>query len=258
MIDNVIVHPLVLLSVVDHYRRVDNKRVVGVLLGTKEEDNTIHVSNSFAVPFDEDNKGNWLFDTSYQQNMFDLFKKVNSTELIVGWYHTGPKMHANDLEITRSFLSIVKEPVMIIVDVKLEEVGLPVQAFSLDPKHEEFIHVGSKIEAEEAEEVGVEHLIRDLRDATMCNSFGHVKEITNSLRIYENNLENIENYLQDVIDGKLPSNNELIFFLQECLNDIPKMQKRESMKGCYLAALTKSVISLTDLARNKEKISDKQ
>jgi hypothetical protein len=48
----VAVHPLVLLSVVDHFSRVaggtsGNRRVVGVLLG-QESGKTIHVTNSFA------------------------------------------------------------------------------------------------------------------------------------------------------------------------------------------------------------------
>lgn len=46
----VIVHPLVLLSVVDHYNRVaksTKKRVLGVLLG-QNNNKTVNVANSFA------------------------------------------------------------------------------------------------------------------------------------------------------------------------------------------------------------------
>jgi len=48
---NVVIHPLVLLSVVDHYNRVaknTKKRVVGVLLGQWNPDNTVNVANSYA------------------------------------------------------------------------------------------------------------------------------------------------------------------------------------------------------------------
>lgn len=51
---NVIIHPLVLLSVVDHYNRVaknTKKRVVGVLLGQWNPDNTVNVANSYASTF---------------------------------------------------------------------------------------------------------------------------------------------------------------------------------------------------------------
>lgn len=48
--DSVVVHPLVLLSVVDHYNRVakdTRKRVVGVILGESHK-GTLEATNSFA------------------------------------------------------------------------------------------------------------------------------------------------------------------------------------------------------------------
>ena len=57
-VTDVTVHPLVLLSASDHYHRVargTRKRVVGVLLGTVIR-GRVDVTNSFAVPFEEDNK----------------------------------------------------------------------------------------------------------------------------------------------------------------------------------------------------------
>lgn len=50
--ESVVVHPLVLLSVVDHYNRVakgTKKRVVGVLLGQQDAANKrVNVANSYA------------------------------------------------------------------------------------------------------------------------------------------------------------------------------------------------------------------
>ena len=50
VIESVVVHPLVLLSVVDHYNRVardTKKRVIGVLLGEASK-GRVDVTNSFA------------------------------------------------------------------------------------------------------------------------------------------------------------------------------------------------------------------
>lgn len=48
----VIIHPLVLLSVVDHFNRMgkigNQKRVVGILLGCWKAKNILDISNSFA------------------------------------------------------------------------------------------------------------------------------------------------------------------------------------------------------------------
>ncbi len=108
-IDKVVLHPLVLLSVVDHYNRVakdTKKRVVGVLLGEFYK-GQVDVTNSFAgecrapvydpgpqrsansnctsceymraVPFEEDDQDPsiWFLDHSYMENMYRMFKKVN-------------------------------------------------------------------------------------------------------------------------------------------------------------------------------------
>jgi len=53
-VSKVVVHPLVLLSVVDHFNRMKKigsmKRVVGVLLGANRQ-GVLDVSNSFAGTF---------------------------------------------------------------------------------------------------------------------------------------------------------------------------------------------------------------
>ena len=84
---SVVVHPIVLLSTVDHYNRVakdTKKRVVGVLLGTVSRNVndgavTVDVTNSFAVPFEEDLKkpSVYFLDHNYLETMFRMYKKVN-------------------------------------------------------------------------------------------------------------------------------------------------------------------------------------
>ena len=79
--NEVVFHPLVLLSVADHYNRVakdSKKRVVGVLLGSRTK-SRVDVTNSFAVPFEEDlaNPNVWFLDHNFLDSMFWMFKKVN-------------------------------------------------------------------------------------------------------------------------------------------------------------------------------------
>ena len=85
----VTVHPLVLLNVVDHFNRVSKtqnvKRVVGVLLGSMKKDKTLDICNSFAVPFDEDekDKNTWFLDIDYLENMYGMFHKVRLISIIL-------------------------------------------------------------------------------------------------------------------------------------------------------------------------------
>ena len=114
----IVVHPLVLLSTVDHYNRVakdTKKRVVGVLLGTGGvSGGTLDITNSFAVPFEEDlkNPAIWYLDHNYLETMFRMYKKVNARERILGFYSTGPKIKENDIKArARPFVAFARTSV---------------------------------------------------------------------------------------------------------------------------------------------------
>ena len=88
----IVVHPLVLLSVVDHYHRAvvgaRNKRVMGVLLGSshltflniigQNNKGVLDITNSFAIPFEEDprEKSVWFLDHLYLEKMAHMFNRV--------------------------------------------------------------------------------------------------------------------------------------------------------------------------------------
>ena len=80
---------------------------MGVVRGSDEGE--IHSTESFACIFEED-EDEWFSDTSYIWSMFDLFYKVNHKLKIMGWYHTGPRMYGNNLDITRSLTGFVEDP----------------------------------------------------------------------------------------------------------------------------------------------------
>lgn len=127
------VAPLVLLSAADHYGRIakgTRKRVVGVLLG-QNSGNNVRVSNSFAVPFEEDAKDPavWFLDHAFIENMVGMFRKINAKERLIGWYHTGPKLRAADLKINELFKRYTPNPLLVIIDVQPKEVGIPTDAY---------------------------------------------------------------------------------------------------------------------------------
>jgi 26S proteasome regulatory subunit N8 len=49
---------------------------------------------------------------------------------LIGCYHTGPKLRASDQEINNLFKRfIIARPVMVIVDVRAQVVGMPTDAY---------------------------------------------------------------------------------------------------------------------------------
>ena len=58
-----------------------------------------------------------------------MFKKINAREKLVGWYHSGPKLRASDLEINELLKKYTPNPLLVIVDVQPKEVGVPTDAY---------------------------------------------------------------------------------------------------------------------------------
>uniref|UniRef100_A0A8B9JQC0 26S proteasome non-ATPase regulatory subunit 7 n=1 Tax=Astyanax mexicanus TaxID=7994 RepID=A0A8B9JQC0_ASTMX len=277
-VERVVVHPLVLLSVVDHFNRIgkvgSQKRVVGVLLGSWQK-KVLDVSNSFAVPFDEDDKDDsvWFLDHDYLENMYGMFKKVNARERIVGWYHTGPKLHKNDIAINELMKQYCSNSVLVIIDVKPKDLGLPTEAYiSVEEVHDvsfvlytlnictymNFFEIG----AEEAEEVGVEHLLRDIKDTTVGTLSQRITNQVHGLKGLNSKLLDIKSYLEKVATGKLPINHQIIYQLQDVFNLLPDVNLQEFIKAfylktndqmlvVYLASLIRSVVALHNLINNK-------
>jgi len=61
--------------------------------------------------------------------MNDMFKKINAREKLIGWYHSGPKLRAADLEINELFKRYTPNPLLVIIDVQPKEVGVPTDAY---------------------------------------------------------------------------------------------------------------------------------
>eukprot|EP00543_Licmophora_paradoxa_P002140 CAMPEP_0202443950 /NCGR_PEP_ID=MMETSP1360-20130828/3113_1 /ASSEMBLY_ACC=CAM_ASM_000848 /TAXON_ID=515479 /ORGANISM="Licmophora paradoxa, Strain CCMP2313" /LENGTH=317 /DNA_ID=CAMNT_0049059797 /DNA_START=38 /DNA_END=991 /DNA_ORIENTATION=+ len=269
-IEDVTVHPLVLLSAADHYHRVargTRKRVVGVLLGSVSR-GKVDATNSFAVPFEEDNKNPAVFylDHNYLENMLLMFRKVNAKERVVGFYSSGPQIRPNDLRIydlvTRFCTN--SAPVFCIIDIRPDRPSIPTTAYKVaeDGDQRQFAHVPSLIGAMEAEEVGVEHLLRDINDPTVSTVASLIKAKMAGLSTLTEKLVEMKDYLESCLRGEMKINQEIIANMQTILNLLPNLNTEDLVRAMlvktndmhmaiYLSALIRSVIALHDLVNNK-------
>lgn len=127
------------------------------------------------------------------------------------------------------------------------------------------MHVPSAIEAEEAEEIGVEHLLRDIKDSTTTTLATRVSEQLASLRGLQSRLGDIQKYLADVAAGAMPVNHQIIYHLQDALNLLPDLSDsfttqsfasstNDQLLVVYLSSLLRAVIALHALVDNKATI----
>ena len=281
--ENVVVHPTVLLSVVDHYFRLakeTNRRVIGALLGEYIE-GKVDITNCYAIPFEEDPKDKkvWYVDHVYSEQMLEMFQKINSKEKIVGWYSSGPKIRPHDIEINEVFRKYCQKPVFVIIDVqeKKEGLGLPAESYIMKEEVDQdgqliktFFKLNTTIEASLPEQIGVEFMLKDINDP---NRAGSVSKIINdkeqSLRALIKKLTEIKEYLTKVIAGKIPVNSQIIYNIQEIFNLLPNFDTESLIKAMsiqtnnnylvlYLSWLTKTVIALHKLLNNKIAIKEEE
>lgn len=192
-------------------------------------------------------------------------------EHVIGWYSTGPKIKESDMNINSLIGNYCTNPVLVIIDVQTQTIGIPTKAYVMVEEvggkdvmksQQVFAHVPSEIGAYEAEEIGVEHLLRDVKDASVSTLATEVSRKLASLKGLGSQMGDIKKYLKLVADGTLPVNHEILNYLQEILNLLPNLDLEEMVKSfaietndmmlvIYLAAMIRSVTALHNLINNK-------
>lgn len=60
-------------------------------------------------------------------------------EKIVGWYHTGPKLHQNDVQINELMRQYCPNSILVIIDAEPRDMGLPTEAYhAVEEVHDVF------------------------------------------------------------------------------------------------------------------------
>ena len=209
--------------------------------------------------------------------MLAMFRKVNAKERVVGFYSTGPQIRPNDLrihDIVKRFLpsNTVTPPIFCIIDIRPDRQSLPTTAYKVVEEVStkegqrqvklSYAHVPSQMGAMEAEEVGVEHLLRDINDPTVSTVASLIKGKIAGLATLTEKLVECKDYLEACVRGDQKVNPEIVANLQTILNLLPNLNTEEMVRSMliktndmhmaiYLSALIRSVIALHDLINNK-------
>ena len=275
-IERVAVHPIVLLSIADHHNRVvtnsRTKRVIGILLGDSYR-GQVNIVQCFAVPFEEDlnDPTVWFVDTNFIEEMFGLHKKVTLKEKIVGWYSSKATVSSNDLDIHQLMRRFCQDPVFLTTDVGASDPHeIPATAFlgaervRPDGQHivTSFRNIPTVVDFLEVEEIGVEHLLRDIKDVDMSEIGTTLTNSIHGLAALEHRLNGISSYLSDVIEGKMPVDNEIIGVIQSTFNLLPNLELKDTIDSLstkaddstfmiFISQLTRSVVSLHELVNSR-------
>lgn len=202
--------------------------------------------------------------------MSELYKKVSAKERPVGWYHTGGQLTSSDLTINEIFQKYCSSPVLLVIDPQCSSSELPFNAyFAIEEVKEDgtattrtFTNISSVIESEEAEEIGVEHLLRDVKEDVPTGLSGQIHTKFAALESLQRQLDQVDGYLEKVISGQLPVSHAVNYSLQDMLNLLPDVHTEMAKKALtvsttdhlamiFSGCLARSVVALHNLIDNK-------
>jgi len=193
-------------------------------------------------------------------------------ESVVGWYSTAPSLAPADLDIHALVSNYCPSPILLACRPTPGGAGLPVTAYvTVDGGREDGSRAGSKafavarttVGASEAEEVGVEHLLRDVKDCGARTLGGDVAALAEGLAGLGSRLDAAASYASAVAAGALPPNHDILADLQTAFNELPPpdapgvgpalgARAADGALAAYVGAATRAVLALHALVNNRE------
>ncbi|XP_038065280.1 eukaryotic translation initiation factor 3 subunit F-like [Patiria miniata] len=229
------VHPVVLFNIVDSYERRndENARVIGTLLGTNIQ-GVVEITNCFCVPHNE-SEDEVAVDMEFAKNMYDLQKKVNANEVIVGWYATGPDITDHSLLIHEYYSRECVNPVHLTIDTTLTDFKMSIkvwirQSMGVPDKSKGTVFTPIKMKpvCHQPERVGLDALIRGQASGRRTmETVTDLQHVSKSCVKLQEMIAIVLEYVDDVVSGKIPADNQVGRFLMDLVANVPKLDPDE-------------------------------
>merc|ERR1712168_974990 len=259
------VHPVVFYTIVDSYERrnPDAHRVIGTLLGNVDK-GTIEITNCFCVPHNE-SKEEVAVELDFAKDMYELHRKVNPNEVIVGWWATGHEITDHSLLIHDYYSRVTTNPIHLTVDTTLHGGRMNIKAYVSAkmgvPSRTSgtmFAPIPVSVTSYSPEIVGTNVAQKSkFNRQRIVEPTSDLQQISEATCSMESALDILISYVEDVLSGKLPADNYIGRELTKIVNRVPKMSAHDfeemlntNMKDLlmvmYLSQLTKVNVGLNE------------
>lgn len=261
------VHPVVFFTIVDSYERrnPDAHRVIGTLLGTIGVDKgAIEITNCFCVPHNE-SKEEVAVELDFAKDMYELHRKVNPGEVIVGWWATGHEITDHSLLIHDYYSRVTNNPIHLTVDTTLHGGQMNIKGYVSAnmgvpgrTPGTMFAPIPVEVISYLPEIVGTNVAQKSkFNRQRLVESTTDLHQISEATQNMEATLEVLISYVDDVLSGKVQADNYIGRELTRMVNQVPKMSAHDfeemlntNMKDLlmviYLSQLTKVNVSLNE------------
>jgi len=244
-------HPVVVFSILDHYKRRKElgSRVVGTLLGEPDvPNNTVYITNCFPVQHKE-GENELHYEKQYHDAMFALYQRVNPKEKVIGWYTTG-----NEISYISSLIHgwygvqvqpPLQEAVHLTVDVNLAIHKMDVKAYTGYTIHKvnerdvlaRFEQAILEFHATEGEKIGVDALICGEPDDDKLDApatiLSDVDNLARSMSKLTNIIRVVQEYCDKAAKRQITGDPEMGRMILDALASIPTYENAEELSSVF-------------------------
>lgn len=215
-------HPLVIMNVSEHWTRIRaqegcKQQIIGALIG-KQMGRNIEVMNSFELQFEVVDKM-LIVNKDYYNTKEQQYKQVFSDLDFLGWYTTGDLLGEQEIEIHKQICQINECPIMLQLNPQSRNVDqLPIGLYEsiIDIVQGEatmlFVSLTYTLATEEAERIGVDHVVR-----MSANNVGeksvvaeHLVTQYSAIKMLHSRVKLVLAYIKDIENGSLEPNHEIL------------------------------------------------
>nr|CAD7459652.1 unnamed protein product [Timema tahoe] len=236
------VHPVVLFQIVDAYERrnADAHRVIGTLLGSVEK-GVVEVTNCFCVPHKE-YEDQVEAELNYAMDLYDLNKRVNIQEAIVGWWATGNEVTSHSSVIHEYYARECSNPIHLTLDTTLQGARMGIKAYLKWCA----MNLKSLVKTMGLSKKTVEPMM----------DLAQVAEASEKLTGL---LDSVLLYVEEVLAGRTQPDNAVGRALLGMINSVPKMtpEEFENMFNSNVKDLL-MVITLSQLTKTQLQLNENQ
>ena len=275
VVSNVVVHPIVLLSVLDHHTRRQEGagRVIGTLLGRRDGE-TVEITNCFAVPHAE--RGDEVaIGKDFNRQMLALHLRANKRETVVGWYATALpdetdegkfKFIADTSSLIHEFYASECEddPIHLVVDTSLVNDAMELRSYkssSITVKNDALANIFNEIrlsvKSSESEKICINKMIAGNSPAGASATQDENEALKLSMEKLLEMLETASTYVDSVLSNKVTPDETIGRDIFESLNSIPRIRPevfdkmfndslQDLLMVTYLSNVTKTQLSIAE------------
>uniref|UniRef100_A0A060TDP7 ARAD1D08998p n=1 Tax=Blastobotrys adeninivorans TaxID=409370 RepID=A0A060TDP7_BLAAD len=232
-----VLHPLPLLNISDYYTRAalsGQRQLAGILFGTRNERDIV-IENAFETKLDDQQ-----VDVEYLSQKLRLYGTTFPGHQPLGWFYISDEASQDPskeiVELQDQFASAIDLPIVLMFNPRSSSASnLPVRAFQavFNEASLEFSEVPVKIDAGDAERIGVDDIITGARSQNQDHLVSQLVTERNALQVLHSRLSTISAYIKAVRTGAVEPDQSMLRRIHALTSRLQSQHKHQQIQNLF-------------------------